>query len=157
MIIDRIENIGKYRELGENFKIACEWLRARDPSAMKPGEFPIDEKNVFASLADNELTRRTPAYEAHRLYADIQLIISGHERFGFGTEGTLCENKQGSDFYPCQVDKNMFFVLESGWFVIFLPGEIHAPGNPVDRRDVCRKMVIKVYCPEMTARSERDN
>ncbi len=149
MIIDRLENIKKYEGLGVNFRTACEWLRSRDISSLEPGEFQIDEKNAFASLADNELFRRTPSYEAHRLYADIQLIISGHELFGFGMEGKLFENKQDSDFYPCQADKNMFFSLESGWFVIFLPGEIHAPGNPVDGPDVCRKMVIKVFCPEM--------
>ena len=146
MIIDRIENIMAYAGLGEHFRTAADWLNGQDLSATEPGQIPIDGKNVFASLADNTLSREEPAYEAHRLYADIQIIVNGHELFYLGKEGETGAGSPGSDFYPCSVSAGIPFTLESGWFVIFLPGEMHAPGNPVDRTSSCRKMVVKVLC-----------
>ncbi len=148
MIIDHISHIQSYAGLGKHFRTACEWLAGQDLSALMPGDYPIDGRNVFASVADNELSRETPAYEAHRLYADIQLIISGRELFRFGTKGTVPERKPDTDFYPCEVEADLPFTLEDGWFVIFLPKEIHAPGNPAGAPSVCRKMVVKVLCPE---------
>lgn len=144
MIVDRIENIRKYAGLGEPFRTAAEWLDRQDLSALAPGSFPVDGDRVFATLADNSLAREMPAYEAHRLYADIQLVVDGKEKFYLGTAGTAEEGTPGGDFYPCRVSAGLPFVLESGWFVIFLPGEMHAPGNPADKPSVCRKMVVKV-------------
>ncbi len=154
MIIDHMKNIGAYGALSPNFRSACRWLTEQDPTALAPGEYRIDGENVFANLADNELTRETPAYEAHRLYADIQLVIRGRELFRFGMEGKIPEQKPDSDFYPCGASSDMPFVLEDGWFVIFLPGEIHAPGNPPEGPCTCRKLVVKVRCPELFRQEE---
>ena len=144
MIIDRIGNIMAYEGLGEHFRTAAAWLAGRDFSAQAPGSLEIDGRNVFASLADNPLSREKPSYEAHRLYADIQLVVSGRERFYLGAEGRIGAPAPDSDFYPCEVSSGMPFDLENGWFVIFLPGEMHAPGNPCDGPSVCRKLVVKV-------------
>ena len=65
MIIDKVENIGKYAALGENFRTAAEWLAGQDLSALVPGTVQLDGERVFATLADNLLSRETPAYEAH--------------------------------------------------------------------------------------------
>ncbi len=149
MIIDRVENIERYAGLSDNCPKACEWLKAQDFSTLAPGEFQIDGKQVFGNLADNALSRETPAYEAHRQYADIQLVVRGRELFRFGTAGIVPEQKPDTDFYACEAGPDLPFALEDGWFVIFLPGEIHAPGNPVDGPSVCRKLVLKVHCPDM--------
>ena len=146
MIIDRIENIKAYAGLGEHFRTAAEWLAGQDIHSLAPGQIGIDGEKVFATLADNQLSRKEPAYEAHRLYADIQLVIDGKELFYLGTEGESADFTPGSDFCPCEVRAGLPFTLESGWFVIFLPGEMHAPGNPAGEPFVCRKMVVKVLC-----------
>ena len=104
----------------------------------------MDGERVYATLADNLLSRETPAYEAHRRYSDIQVIVDGKETFYLGTEGNIGQLIPEKDFCPCEVSAGIPFVLESGWFVIFLPGEMHAPGNPAGEPSVCRKMVIKV-------------
>ena len=144
MIIDKVENIGKYAALGENFRTAAEWLAGQDLSALVPGTVQLDGERVFATLADNLLSRETPAYEAHRQYTDIQVIVDGKETFYLGTDGKIRQLIPEKDFCQCEVSAGLPFVLESGWFAIFLPGEMHAPGNPVGGPAVCRKMVIKV-------------
>ena len=144
MIIDKIENVRKYAALGEHFRTAAEWLAGQDLSALALGTVQVDGERVYATLADNLLSRETPAYEAHRRYSDIQVIIDGKETFYLGTEGNIGQLIPEKDFCPCEVSAGIPFVLESGWFVIFLPGEMHAPGNPAGEPSVCRKMVIKV-------------
>lgn len=144
MIIDQTKNIGKYAGLGEHFRTAAEWLAGQDLSALVPGTFQVDGKQVFATLADNQLSRETPAYEAHRCYADILVIVDGKETFYLGTEGKAGQLIPEKDFCQCEVSAGLPFVLESGWFAIFLPGEMHAPGNPAGRPSVCRKLVVKV-------------
>ena len=144
MIIDKVENIGKYAALGEHFRTAAEWLAGQDLSALIPGTIQVDGKRVFATLADNQLSREVPAYEAHRCYADIQVIVDGKEKLYLGTEGKAGQLIPEKDFCPCEVSAGLPFILESGWFAIFLPGEMHAPGNPAGESSVCRKMVIKV-------------
>ncbi len=144
MIIDSVDHIRKYAGLGEHFRTAVEWLSGKDLSALTPGSYPVNGENVFATLADNRLSEKEPAYEAHRLYSDIQVVVAGKEKFFLGTDGSMGEETPGRDFYPCRVSSGLPFVLESGWFVIFLPSEMHAPGNPAEGPSVCRKMVVKV-------------
>ena len=144
MIIDKVENIVKYAAMGEHFRTAADWLAGQDLSALAPGTVQVDGERVYAALADNLLSRETPVYEAHRRYADIQMIVDGKEKLFLGTEGTAGHLVPEKDFCPCEVSAGLPFVLESGWFVIFLPGEMHAPGNPADEPSVCRKLVVKV-------------
>ena len=70
--------------------------------------------------------------------------MDGHDKFYLGTEGTVQDPVPDSDFCPCEVTAGISFVLERDWFVIFLPGEMHSPGNPAGEPSVCRKMVIKI-------------
>lgn len=148
MIIDRMENIMVCAGLGENFKTAADWLRRQSLQDLAPGQIPVDGRNVFGSLADNFLSREEPAYEAHRLYADIQVVIDGKERFYLGTEGKTADVDSGSDLYFCTGCTGIPFTLEKGWFAVFLPGEMHAPGNPAGEPSSCRKLVLKVLCGE---------
>ena len=104
MIVDRLENIGHYACLGPNFAAAVRWLASADLCALEPGTYPIDGENVYATVADNRLERETPAFEAHHLYADIQLILGGEERFFLGWSGRETDPKPERDLYFCEVD-----------------------------------------------------
>ena len=149
MILDRIENIMTYAALGKNFETAAAWLKEQNLKTFTPGQIAVDGEQVFATLADNTLSRKEPAYEAHRLYADIQLVVDGREKLFLGTEGTVKEPVPDSDFCPCEVSAGIPFVLENGWFAVFMPGEMHAPGNPAGEPSVCRKLVVKVRTDDL--------
>ena len=144
MIIDRLKNISSYTGLGENFGTAARWLEQADLGALAAGTVEIDGERVFATLAENRLSDGEPAFEAHRRYADIQVILDGKERFLLGTEAEILSPEPGTDFYPCRAAKSMEAVLEPGQFVIFLPGEAHSPGNAAGEQKLCRKLVVKV-------------
>ena len=132
MIIDRIENIKAYAGLGEHFRTAAEWLAGQDIYSLAPGQIGIDGEKVFATLADNQLSRKEPAYEAHRLYADIQLVIDGKELFDLGTEGESADFTPGSDFCPCEVRAGLPFTLKENP----TSGQLSPPGPSLLKTNV---------------------
>ena len=146
MIIDRIENIGRYRNLGGAFAEAAAWLEKTDLKTLPCGRAEIAGERVFATLSENRLSKEETDFEAHRLYADIQLVLEGKERFLFGTEAEILPPNPGTDFCPCRVSRHIGFTLKPGEFAIFLPGEPHSPGNPAGEPSDCKKAVIKVRC-----------
>ena len=142
MIVDTLSNIGRYASLGENFATAAGFLLKTDLNALPLGVTEVDGQKVYVNLADNYLDRADMAWEAHDRYADIQLILKGQERFGWST--TAVPGPLEGDFRACAGEKDFDFALTDNQFVIFLPGEPHAPGNPDGPAALCRKLVVKV-------------
>ena len=146
MILDTVNALGKYAGLGTNFAAAVRWLRETDLDTLEPGKIVIDGDRVFAILSENRLEPKEPAFEVHRRYADIQLILRGREGFMSGREGRELSGQPENDVWFCEADRQLSFVLEEGEFAVFLPGEAHAPGL-CDRGTApssSRKLVIKV-------------
>ena len=128
--------------LGKNFAAAQRFLLTADWAVLSPGRHEIDGENVFVNIQEYTQEQKEPAYEAHAAYADIQLILRGSERFRWG-HGLLGELT--GDFRPVTgVTRYVEFTLREDQFVIFLPGEPHAPGLPEGGPAFCRKAVIKV-------------
>ena len=147
MIIDHISNLGRYAGLGPNFAAAAAYFGARAAQELADGRTEIDGENVFINTSVNRLERTDMAWEAHALYADIQLVLAGREKFGWSDEAEMDPLEPGRDFRTCRAEPKVTFTLEAGQFVIFLPGEAHAPGMPAEGRpEDCRKAVVKVRC-----------
>ena len=128
--------------LGKNFAAAQDFLLTADLAAFPVGRHEIDGDRLFVLMQESTQEEKDPAYEAHAVYADIQLILEGSERFRWGL-GTLNELK--GDFRTVSgVESFVEFTLRKNQFVIFLPGEPHAPGLPEAAPAFCRKAVIKV-------------
>lgn len=147
MLIDQLPEKGKafafdYARLGENFAAAARFLETADFAALPLGRHEIDGDKVFVNIQEYVQQEKEPGYEAHDRYADIQLVLRGSERFrwGAGTPGPLT-----GDFRPVTgVERFVEFTLRENQFVIFLPGEAHAPGLPEGPAAFCRKAVVKV-------------
>ena len=146
MLIDEIRP-GKdfsidFGSLDSRFARAAAFLRSADFSSLPPGRTEIDGDDVFVSVQEYVQEEREPAYEAHDRYADIQLVLKGSERFrwGYGTAGA----PEGDFRQVTGVGHFAEFTLRENQFVIFFPGEAHAPGLPESGPAFCRKAVIKV-------------
>lgn len=143
MIIDTVQAIHRYAALGPNYAKAAAFLQQTDLSALCPGKIEIDGDNVFANLADLYLERTEMAWESHRKYTDIQVILQGEEKFGWVERAEF--GPLEGDFQRCTpLDIPFVFILQAGQFVLYFPGEPHAPGNPAAVPGLCRKLVIKV-------------
>ena len=146
MIIDDIAHAERYACLSENFAKAIRFLTETGLDELPCGTIAIDGENVFANLQENMTRADGLQFEAHDRYADIQVVLRGSERFALGWDANIEPPQPGSDFRRCQAGHWMDFTLGPNQFVIFLPGEAHAPGNAVQAPALCRKLVIKVLC-----------
>ena len=146
MIIDTLANAGRYAVLSGHFARAVRFLQETPPESLACGAIPIDGENVYATLQRNMTKTGAYQYEAHDRYADIQVVLQGTERFALGWDADADPPEPGTDFRRCRAEHCMDFVLGPGQYVIFLPGEAHAPGYAAGEAAPCLKLVIKVLC-----------
>ena len=79
MIIDNIKNASKYYSVHPQFRAVFEGLKKLDENS-DCVRYDVDGDNSFYSLSS--YTNKPVSeckFEAHRIYADIQYVISGHE------------------------------------------------------------------------------
>ena len=103
MILDTVSRLSRYAALNPLFLRVAEYLRRSDLNLMADGRYEISGEDAFLTLTRSSLRLSTEApLEAHRLYADIQIVLSGEEgqtvevglrlekrRFVHGAEGNL--------------------------------------------------------------------
>jgi biofilm protein TabA len=146
MVIDTLENAGKYASLHPRFAKAFEYLKSIDLNAVEPGKFEIDGRDLHASVSAKDGVKAEDAkFEAHNSYIDIQVCISGKETMGW-TPRSKCTQPKGEFntekdviFYNDQPE--MYFSLSGGQFVIFYPEDVHAP---MIGDGLIKKLVVKV-------------
>ena len=94
--------------------------------------------------------------EAHRAYIDIQIVLSGRERYGVALpdSGLAAVEDHLADkdiaFYP-PTRREFFVDLEAGQFAVFLPGEFHRPGCAADGEEKILKAVVKVRADKLAS------
>lgn len=131
MIIDTIDNLGKYVALNPLFADVVTFLNANDLQTMEPGKYPIKDKDLFLNLTIAKGRGKDAAVlETHIDMIDIQIPISCEETFGYTP---LCDLP---DFeYNAEKDITKFgdtkaqtyVTCKPGQMAIFFPQDGHAP------------------------------
>jgi beta-galactosidase beta subunit len=63
MIIDSIENFGRYANLHPNFAKAVRFLEQNDPFSLPDGKTIVDGENVFINVGDNFISQHETSWE----------------------------------------------------------------------------------------------
>ncbi len=150
MITSTLSQLHWYKIISPNFAKAIDFALNTDFSVLETGPYTIDGENVFAMI--NEYTTRPVEdceWESHLKYADIQIMITGIENFGYtplaGQEPVAAYHSANDVvFYEIPEEESSYITLYPGQFIIFFPSDIHQPevfsGSPLQ----VRKLVIKV-------------
>ena len=147
MILDKLENAELYSRISENLKKGFDFLKNTNLSALEVGKYEIDGKNVFALVSEyDSKVHQDCRLEAHRVYADIQYIVSGREAIGFAS---LNGQTVTSEYLP---EKDIVFfsgettqlIVEAGMFAVFYPQDVHRPCMQIDGPEKVKKVVVKV-------------
>jgi YhcH/YjgK/YiaL family protein len=150
MITSTLSQLHWYKIISPNFEKAIHYALTTDFGAMKTGKYEVDGDNVFVIV--NEYTTRPISEcnsESHRDYADIQIMISGAERFGYTPltdqpETTPYNPEKDFALYSIPEEALNYITLPAGQFIIFFPSDIHQPEVYLHQPDVVKKVVIKV-------------
>ena len=131
MIIDTIENLGKYVTLNPLFADVVEFLKNNDLQAIEEGKHFIKDKDLFVNIqVAKGKTQEAAVLETHIEMIDIQIPITCEETFGYTP---LCDLP---DFeYNAEKDitkygdtkPQTYVTVKPGQFVIFFPQDGHAP------------------------------
>ena len=123
MICDTLDQLHLYKGFHKNLDTAIEFLAAHPLDTLPLGRTEVDGDEVFINVMDADLKPHTGSHaEYHRLYADLQIDLTGGEGWGYAVFGALGE----------------------GRFVLFFPGELHRPGVEMPGCDRVRKAVVKI-------------
>lgn len=147
MILDKLENAALYENLHPGIKKAFDFIQKNDFSSFLPGKYEIEGDKIFVLVNEYETKKASETYpEAHQKYIDIQLMVSGSERFGYSPFSgqkveTEYNEKKDIAFFNSKVD---LFKLKPGMFAIFFKNELHQPGIIIDKPETVKKVVVKV-------------
>lgn len=147
--------VAKLGTAEENDYLACrlrtayEFLRTTDVAALPLGRVEIDSEDVFANVQEYEtVPARDKEFEAHRLYYDVQYVVSGEESFycvpleGLAQIGAFDES---SDFGLYQTPAICSEIrMGAGDVVVVAPEDAHKPGCIGRAPCPVRKIVVKV-------------
>ena len=128
MICDTLQHLGRYRGLHPNLDTAIDYLFTHDLAALPLGRTEVDGDKVFINLMDATLHPDAGYHpEYHKLYADLQVDLTGSEGWGYTN---LPGAEIGEFTGDCGFQDSASVVtgaLGEGRFVLFFPEELHKP------------------------------
>lgn len=150
MIVAGLQICSKYSQVFPGLAQAFEWLRTTDLTRLEPGRHPIDGERIYASVADYRTKPMEEGFwEAHRRYVDVQLVVTGTERFGFAHlhEMRFISHDDTRDLSVLEGNGD-FFLLRPGLVAVLFPEDAHMPGLQAGSMpETVRKIVVKIAVP----------
>ena len=146
MIIDTLDNLGKYVALNPLFADVVEFLKSHDLQTMEAGSYPIKDKDVALKLSlTKQRTKETAFLETHIDMIDIQVPITCAETFGYSP---LCDlpafeyNAEKDITKYGDTKPQTYVTVNPGQFAIFFPQDGHAPC--IIEEEEIKKAIFKV-------------
>jgi YhcH/YjgK/YiaL family protein len=147
MILDRLENAGLYKSLGDNIKEGFDFLVKTDLTTMNAGKYTIDGDRFFLLINEYETKPETECkLESHIKYIDIQLMIERAEKMGYvaKTNQQPIENFINEKDVMFYNEDATFFHVKPGEFALFFPTDLHQPGIISGEKMKVKKAVLKI-------------
>ena len=110
----------------------------------------LDVSDWIFLIEEAYLTKRPEEvrWEAHREWADVQVILAGEERMDVANVGNLKLvedlSPQRDMLYFENYEQGSALHLEAGDVAIYLPVDGHCPGLQLKESKLVRKLVVKV-------------
>ena len=149
MIFDDFSSLSRYVSIlpvQEIQKFTSRYDLTRIPN----GEIEISGRDLFVRVAEYATgPADEKKFEAHAVYADLQLIASGVECMEVLLDKTplpVTDYDEKADIQFYQASKNISQVcVSAGQFTVFFPGELHRPGCIVEGvSSRVKKLVFKI-------------
>ena len=132
MILDRIENAGRYYDLHPGIQTAFDFLKNTDLNSMEPGHHEVDGNRVFIIIfKDMGKGIDNARLENHQRYIDIQCVIFGTDLIGWknltdcGGLGQGYNKEKDVEFFEGKAE--IWITTPPEYFCLFFPEDAHAP------------------------------
>lgn len=145
MIYDKLINIQRYRGLNKNLNLALDYIH--NHLNEMPQHVDLKGAEVYGNIFTYDTVADSESFfEAHELYADIQIMREGSERVVVSDISVLemDEARPDSDFWAYHGPEETSIVLAPGSFLIVLPGDAHKLKMKLGDPATVTKSVFKV-------------
>ena len=152
MIIDNLHNTQcDYGNMDGRLARAFAWLRSTDLKALKPDQaIPVEDRRIVAITQSYQtINPADAAFETHRAFIDIQIMVSGSEIMYWSPAAKLTKVKT-----PYNYEKDLVFFEEpefsvpmpfhEGDFAVFFPSDGHKARCRLGEPAKVGKIVVKV-------------
>lgn len=137
-----------YHENPERWNKAFQFLSEQNLAELEKGRYELEGTDLFANV-DEYVTRNEEnvLFEAHKKYADIQVLVSGEEKIG------VLPLDETSVTVPYDEEKDIMFLTAGeenyrnavpGKFFLFFPEDAHRPTVKSTENIPVKKIVVKV-------------
>ena len=147
MILDKINQIQKYKGLSKEIEIAINFIAEIGGKKLNNGRINL-ENGVFTMISEyNAIGEEEKKWEAHRKYIDLQYVLQGSEIMGYQNIEKMKDSLgydeiKDIEFFDYQ-DSYTELTVEAGMFAIFFPEDVHAPC--IFHKDIAvKKAVVKI-------------
>ena len=152
MIVGQLSDLGRQKSVLPAAVVrALDALRKLDLDALEAGRFELEGDKLYYMIQDVDTRSFDESRpEAHVRYADIQLPLSGAERYGYAlpqAELAVTEDKLATNdvaFYATP-ENEAFIDVQPGTYVVFQPHELHRPCLAIGGKGKLRKAVVKIH------------
>lgn len=133
MIVDRLENLSFYASVHPAIQKIAEYLKHTDLLSLPIGKHFVDE-NIYVLRDSYEAKPLNECFfEGHKLYADLQIVLSGIECIGYSPK--KIENYHVTTPYNPEKDVEKYDIipgftsvrLPAGMFAMVFPEDLHMP------------------------------
>ena len=146
MIIDTLDNLGKYVALNPLFADVIEFLKTHDLNTMEVGKYPIKDKDLFLNLTVAKgRAKEAATLETHIEMIDIQIPLSCDETFGYTPLGDLPEFEYNAEKDITKYGTTMaqtYVTLKPCQMAILFPQDGHVPC--ISENEEIKKAIFKV-------------
>lgn len=146
MIFDHLSNASKYFSLNKYFEDAFNFLMHTNLKDLNEGKHFIKDEECFAIVNKYNTKKESESFaESHKKYIDIQFMVSGLEKLGFGFINEFHNEiyNESNDLQKHSGEMN-FVDLKENYFAILFPHDVHMPGIIKNEIQAVLKVVIKV-------------
>lgn len=144
MILDTLDKAARY---SSSIPGLSEALAFVDKAAsLAPGRHALSGENYALIQEYETLDVAELAWEAHRNYADVQIMLAGAESMGWAAgmvEAAPYDEAKDAILAPKATGASEL-AMTPGLFVLFVPGEAHRPRARFGEGMKVRKLVVKL-------------
>ena len=145
MVIDTLDNLGKYVGLNPLFADVVTFLQANDLNALEEGKHPIKGGDLFVNITTAKgRAKEAAVLETHREMIDIQIPLDTEETFGYTPLQDLPDFEYNAEKDITKYGTTLaqtYVTCRPGQMAIFFPQDGHAPC--ISDKDI-KKAIFKV-------------
>ena len=147
MIYTKRNRLSRYKGISTPMDTAIDYLATADLSKLEMGRNTVDGDNVYINRFNyTTMPEAEAAWEGHKVYADIHVVLEGEERIGVTDAASLKagDYDAAGDFIPYEGPVDSWVTMRPGDILVVFPEDIHMVKVQLDGPSEVKKAVFKV-------------